>query len=291
MLKIGEFSQLGQVTVRTLRHYDELGLLKPAYIAPESEYRYYTLEQLPALHRIVALKELGLPLGEISALLAGPVPRERMRALLREREATIERQIAEEHQRLARVAARLRQIEEDGGVSPYEVAIRAVPAQAVATIRQLVPHVSQMKEYRCDEFDMVYAWLRGTTVERFGPELAIYHAAEYDERNIDMEVGYVVPLAALDLAPPEPIRIAPLPAVAEMATVIHRGDMWAVVDAVGALYRWTYANGRVPAGPYRELHPHWRETQHHDFSDVVVELQLPTVAEPCRHAEGEPSRP
>jgi DNA-binding transcriptional MerR regulator len=280
MLKIGAFSQLGQVSVRTLRHYDELGLLKPAFVAPESEYRYYALEQLPVLHRIVALKELGLPLGEISALLAGPVPLERMRALLREREAESERQIAEERQRLARVAARLRQIEEEGGVSPYEIALRAVPAQAVATIRRIVPHVSQMKAYRCDEFDTVYDWLRGTGVERFGPELAIYHNAEYDERDIDMEVGYVVPLAVQHLDAPEPIRVAALPAVAEVATVIHRGDMWGVIHAIGALYRWTYANGRVPAGPYRELHPHWRETQHQDFGDVVVELQLPTAHSP-----------
>ena len=65
MLKIGEFSQLGQVSVRTLRLYDELGLLRPVYINPDSEYRYYSIEQLPTLHRIVALKELGLPLGQI----------------------------------------------------------------------------------------------------------------------------------------------------------------------------------------------------------------------------------
>jgi DNA-binding transcriptional MerR regulator len=277
MLKIGEFSQLGQVTVRALRHYDELDLLKPAYINPESDYRYYTIEQLPALHRIVALKEMGLPLSQIRELLAGAVSTDTLRGLLQERERSIERQIAAERQRLARVAGRLRLIEQEGAVSPYEVALKRIPEQTVATIRQIVPHVSQMKEYRCDEFDLIYAWLQGVTAERAGAELAIYHAEEFDERNIDMEVGYIIPADAAALTPPAPIQIHDLPAVDEMATVMHRGDMWDEIYAIIALYRWTYANGRVCVGPYRELHPHWRETEHENFGDVIVELQLPVA--------------
>lgn len=289
MLKIGEFSQLGQVTVRTLRHYDELGLLKPAHIDPDSEYRYYTLEQLPTLHRIVAWKEMGLPLGKIGALLAEPAPVEQMRHLLEERQTAITRQIAEEQQWLTRIAARLQMIEEEGGVSLYEVALKAVPAQMVATIRQTVPHISQMKDYRCHELDFIYTWLREAKIEGSGPELAIYHTVDYHEDDIDMEVGYIVPVPfaslttgsasspPLALSAPNPILIHLLPATEEMATVIHRGDMWGVVNALMALYRWTYANGRVRAGPYRELHPHWRENEWEDFGDVVVELQLPTA--------------
>jgi DNA-binding transcriptional MerR regulator len=288
MLKIGEFSQLGQVTVRTLRHYDELGLLKPAHIDPASEYRYYTLEQLPTLHRIVAWKEMGLPLGKIGALLSEPAPVEQMRRLLEERRTAITHQIAEEQQRLARIAARLQMIEEEGGVSPYEVARKAVPAQMVATIRQTVPHISQMKDYRCNELDFIYSWLRDANIEGIGSELAIYHTVDYHENDIDMEVGYIIPVPLASLttggaspppappSPPDPIQIHLLPATEEMATVIHRGNMWGVVNALTALYRWTYANGRVCAGPYRELHPHWRENEWEDFGDVVVELQLPT---------------
>ena len=59
MLKIGEFSRLAQVSPKTLRLYDERGLLKPAWIDRFSGYRYYTLEQLTHLNRILALKDLG----------------------------------------------------------------------------------------------------------------------------------------------------------------------------------------------------------------------------------------
>jgi DNA-binding transcriptional MerR regulator len=278
MLKIGEFSQLGQVSVRTLRHYDDLGLLKPARIDPGSDYRYYVLEQLPILHRIMAYKEIGLPLGTIRQLLDQPVAVEEMRRLLEERQAAIALQIADEQQRLARVAARLRLIEEEGSVSPYEVAEKAVPVQTVATIRQTVPHISRMKEYRCGELELIYAWLCREKLQGSATELAIYHAEDYQEEDIDMEVGYALPAyVEIVRAPPEAVEIYPLPAATAMASVIHRGDMWGVVNALVALYRWTYANGRVAAGPYRELHPHWRENEQENFGDVVVELQLPTM--------------
>jgi len=45
MLKIGEFSRLSQVTVKTLHYYDEIGLLTPAQVDPFTDYRYYTLDQ------------------------------------------------------------------------------------------------------------------------------------------------------------------------------------------------------------------------------------------------------
>src|SRR5215469_3008419 len=102
MLKIGEFSQLSQVTVRTLRHYDEIGLLRPTHIDPSSDYRYYSIEQLPALHRILALKDLGLSLDQIGPMLDAPPSAEDMHRLLQERRQTIARQIVEEQMKLAR---------------------------------------------------------------------------------------------------------------------------------------------------------------------------------------------
>ena len=59
MFKIGEFSKLGQVSVRMLRHYDNLGLLKPSYTDKFTSYRYYNIDQLTRLNRRSAIKELG----------------------------------------------------------------------------------------------------------------------------------------------------------------------------------------------------------------------------------------
>jgi DNA-binding transcriptional MerR regulator len=69
VLKIGEFARVNQVSIATLRYYDHCGLLKPLALDPETGYRYYSLDQLPRLNRILALKELGFPLEQIAQLL------------------------------------------------------------------------------------------------------------------------------------------------------------------------------------------------------------------------------
>ena len=69
-LKIGELSALWRVSVRMLRHYEKLGLLIPAETDSYTSYRYYTLDQLPRLNRIIALKELGFSLEQVGDILA-----------------------------------------------------------------------------------------------------------------------------------------------------------------------------------------------------------------------------
>ena len=73
MLKIGDFSKLSRVSIRMLRHYDEIGLLRPVRIDPETGYRYYEAEQLFLAGRINALKDMGFGLGAaIGAKVGNP---------------------------------------------------------------------------------------------------------------------------------------------------------------------------------------------------------------------------
>ena len=81
MFKIGDFSKLSRVSIRMLRHYDQIGLFKPAYIDPESSYRYYAADQLPRLNRILALKDLGFPLEQIASLLEENVTADEIRRM------------------------------------------------------------------------------------------------------------------------------------------------------------------------------------------------------------------
>jgi len=69
MLKIGDFSRICQVTIKTLRHYDRLGLLQPARVDPFTGHRYYSMSQVPHLNRILALREMGLSLQDIKRVL------------------------------------------------------------------------------------------------------------------------------------------------------------------------------------------------------------------------------
>ena len=59
MIRIGDFSKLSRVPIKTLRYYDEMGLLKPLHVDDFTGYRYYEYEQMTHLYRILALKDLG----------------------------------------------------------------------------------------------------------------------------------------------------------------------------------------------------------------------------------------
>jgi DNA-binding transcriptional MerR regulator len=90
MLTIGEFARLGQVSPRMLRHYDELGLLRPERVDQATGYRFHEVAQLARLHRLLALRDLGFGLDQIDQLLDENLPPEQLRGMLRLRQAQIE---------------------------------------------------------------------------------------------------------------------------------------------------------------------------------------------------------
>ena len=91
MLKIGDFSKLSRVSIRMLRHYDEIGLLKPAETDPFTDYRYYSEAQLPTVCRITALRDMGFSLGEVRAILPIYHDRGQLDAYLAEQENVLMR--------------------------------------------------------------------------------------------------------------------------------------------------------------------------------------------------------
>jgi DNA-binding transcriptional MerR regulator len=93
MIKIGDFSKLSLVSIKTLRYYDEMGLLKPVHVDQFTGYRYYSADQLSRLHRILALKDLGFSLEQIARVLNEGVSAEQLRGMLRLRQAE-----AQQHQ-------------------------------------------------------------------------------------------------------------------------------------------------------------------------------------------------
>src|SRR5512136_705220 len=132
MIKIGDFSKLSFVSVRTLRYYEEMGLLKPVEVDRFTGYRYYSFDQLPRLNRILALKDLGFSLEQIAQLLDEGLPPDQIRGMLRMRQTEMRQQAEEERARLARVEARLRQIEQEGKMPTHEVVIKKIEPQLVA---------------------------------------------------------------------------------------------------------------------------------------------------------------
>ncbi len=277
MLRIGDFSQLGQVSVRTLRLYDELGLLKPTHIDKFTEYRYYAMEQLPRLNRILALKDLGFSLEQIAHLINEPLSAEQLQGMLMLKQGEIEREVQDAQSRLARVAARLRQIEREGGQPVYEVVLKKTELQSIASLRRVVPTMDEMAPMRCAMYTELYQQLTHQHIEPLEPEFALYHGTEFTEVDIDMEAAVSI---EGDTSGPtgESLLVRALPAVETMASVVHTGRFMDVCDAIVALYAWVGSNRQTAAGPYREIHLFGRENDWHDYNNVVVEVQLPVKA-------------
>jgi len=280
MFKVGDFSQLGQVSVRTLHHYDRRGLLKPAKTDDWTGYRFYSADQLPCLNRILALKDLGFSLDQIGRLLEDGVPAGQLRGMLTLKQAEIERQLAEGQTQLVRVEARLRQIEHEDEPSPYEIVLKRVAPRTIASVRGIVPTLEDMPTRRCDLYDELYATLAQRRLEPGDPEYALYHQSEYVERDIDMEAAVAVAAPEASSSDGDRLHFRELPAVREMASVVHQGSAWDIPRAIAALYTWVGENGYGVAGPYREIHLYGREndlfrSDPSTIDSIVVELQLP----------------
>jgi DNA-binding transcriptional MerR regulator len=283
MLKIGDFSRLGQVSVRMLRHYDDLDLLKPAHIDPFTDYRYYTIEQLPRLNRILALKDLGLSLEKIAILLQQDLKLTELQQLLRSRQVELEQEIQAAQARLNRLVARSRQLDQEGKPSDYEVVVKAIPAVRIASAREVVPSVADMPGYRAILIEQLYGWLKQQTIVPVGYEMVFYHVAEYTEIDIDMEFAIALPESANpyenigeDITQ-SAITVRQLPAIAEVASVIHNGMICDITQGIIALLRWISANGYTSNGEIREIHLFGPETASVKAQPVVIELQIPIL--------------
>lgn len=267
MFKIGEFSKLSLAPVKTLRYYDEIGLLRPAFIDEFTSYRYYTIEQLPRLNRILALKDLGFSLEQVARLLDEGMSPAQMREILLMKRSEQEQRIREEQERLARVEWRLRQIEEEGVMATHEMIVKQVEPQLVAGVRGVVPTYPDIGRH----FGEVYAYLAARNVSG-GVCAAIYYDGEYRERDVDCE-GIVF----LDRPLPstERVNVYELPGRL-MACTVHHGGYSGLSGAYRELMDWIASSGYRIAGPERELYLRGpRVSGDQNDPDCITEIQFP----------------
>ena len=283
MYKIGEFSQMSQVSKRMLRHYDKIGLLPPAVTDSATGYRFYTLEQLRDIHRIVALRDLGFSLEQIIYLMQSNVHTSDICAMLTDKRKELEQHIDEAHARLDRVAVRLRLMEMlEPEAQDYDVVVKTVPAMSMLSGRTTVPHVRHIRETRHRILGYVYQALEESSIQPVGYETVIYHTAgAYREDNIDLEVGLPVAKPPVTRPLSGDIVFRDHGAETQVASVIHHGKLWEVGMAITALYIWANEHSATIDGFYRELHLFGSELSPPPEScDRTVEMQAPFILHP-----------
>jgi DNA-binding transcriptional MerR regulator len=251
MFSIGDFARSGRVSVRMLRHYDAIGLLRPASVDPVTGYRSYQTDQLARLNRVVALKDLGFTLEQVATIVDDDIDVEELRVMLRLRRAELRDQIAADTARLVRVDARLRVIEKEDAMSSDEVEVKNVPAVRVAELSAPVGGFEPqfITPVLGPLFDQLMSRLAEAAVPCVSAPIAYY------EESPDGE-GLVVHAAAPighDADPGDAVVVTEL---AEMsaATIIHRGPMDGVMPSIQALGRWISAHGYRSGGYNREVY-------------------------------------
>jgi DNA-binding transcriptional MerR regulator len=267
-LKIGEFARVGQVSIATLRHYDQCGLLKPDALDPDTSYRYYSLDQLARLNRILALKDFGFPLEQIARLLEENLSLDQLQAMFALKKAQVQHMVEIEQARLARIAARLRQIEQEGIMPEYEVLLKQVDPLLVASIRSVIPLGDELGQH----YATIVAYLDQQQVQYPHSAMLLLHSRYewYDDRMaIDVETA--VPLS-IDLPGNEQISIRTLPG-GLMASTVHIGDDLTLGQAYAALYRWMKDNGYQVIDTPRLIRLQHSEQMHP--GQYVTEVQFP----------------
>ena len=246
MIRIGDFSKLSRVSIKTLRFYDEMELLKPVEVDRFTGYRYYEFDQLARLYRILALKDLGFSLEEIGHLLEGNLSAEQMRGILKLRQAEIRQRVEEEEARLERVDLWLREIEPEDSMSRYDVVIKKIELTRVASVRGVVPTPPDQRSL----WDELMGYLHQKNARMIGPPMALYHDPEFKERDWDIEV--VMPIGN-GLESGQSVQVYDLPGAEKMACVVHTGPFATIGEAYDAVAKWIDQNGYHIVGPGREL--------------------------------------
>ena len=274
MLKIGEFSRLAQVPVPTLRYYDQVGLLKPAGVDTFTGYRSYSVNQLPRLNRILALKGLGFSLEQIGAVLdENPTP-EQMRGMLRLRHAQLSQQLAETQSQLRDVEARLRHIEHENALPAYDVVLKHVELQLVASVRAILPDHSAVGMLFREVYESIVPHVAdalGPTPGQGGQTLVLWYDTEYKETDVDGAAAFFIRCRVPDKGR---MRVHELPA-ATVAATIHHGTYEAIGDAHEAVVRWIETNGYRIAGPDREINLYNTMPSRRDDPSYITEIQYP----------------
>ncbi|WP_461476346.1 MerR family transcriptional regulator [Microbacterium sp. HJ5] len=269
MYTIGEFAALGRVSVRMLRHYDEIGVLRPARVDERTGYRHYADAQLGALMRLVELRDLGCGLDEIGGVLAAEDQNAALHDALVRRQAELEASVAADRDRLARIAERLHRLE--GTDTMSDVEYRSLEPVTVYAVEGRAPGMGP--ENVSPVIDPLLGRLIGA-IEAAGREPqepgVFWYEAVPDSEELAVHVSFTAdaPAEAAD-----GYDVVELPAVETAAVLTHRGDMPSIGRSWMALMERVADDGYRIVGPTREVYVHAPDDR--PQSEWVTELVAP----------------
>jgi len=243
LLPIGDFSRMTYLSVKALRHYHEVGLLDPERIDPATGYRFYDPSHVPTGQVIRRLRDLGMPLQDIRAVLGAPDAASRNEVLvahLRRMESQLEKTQA--------TVSSLRALLERPPL-PISVQYRSVPrTRALAIVERVA--MDDLEGWWSDTFDELYGVLTASSAEPAGPSGALY-----SNEFFEVELGEVVAFLPVsgELTVSARAKLVDIPA-AELAIAVHKGSFGELDQTYGALGTFVAQRELGVDGPIREFY-------------------------------------
>ena len=269
MLKIGDFSKLSRVSIRMLRHYDDIGLLKPAEIDRFTGYRYYREDQLFTIGRITSLKDMGFSLADIVKMLDIYNEPAEMDAFLAEKQTELNEIAKQTEYRLTLLETARKRLRKEHNMN-FDVTVKTIPERYAATVQMIVP--TYMDE------GMLWNTMMGETAAAGEPLVpadgclaaAQFLDPEYKEENVEILAWMTVKGTYKDT---EHVKFQTMPAV-KVASCIIKGSYDQMNDATATVVSWIGANGYKPNGPMFNIY-HVSPAQTQNPDEYVTELCFP----------------
>ena len=271
MFLTGEFSKISRVSKRLLYYYNNIGLLRPAYVDEATGYHYYRARQLPRLNRILALKDLGLSLDQIRKMLQAEISDDEINGMLLMKKAEVEQTMREDMQRLRLIEARLQQNQR--AEDRTDVVIKSVPSQPFLSIRTVFTTPEETMQLIEQLLHTIPANV-GPGI--LGPFTGVFYSDGFTLTNNDVDLGYLLKKTvktSIPITEDLVLRSHHLPPVETMATSVQDGGSDPVLLALGNIAQWIEEHGYRMAGPYREICFDMFSLS--DFEEAVIEIQVP----------------
>ncbi len=271
MFRIGQLASIYKISGKTLRYYDELGLLRPRYVDETTGYRYYTPDQLPILNEIFLLKEMGLSLKEITYLLQEEVDKDHtlLKGVLELKQLELDRQIHDLSKKKQTIELLKKKLDHNGGIklSSFQVGIKSIPEMQVASLNASINTYSTQEKLWAELLDYLNKCRIRTGNERY----TIYFDSIYKDDEIHVEILKRV------LAPfpeTERIKCKVQEAYEAAAFLLHTGDHESVIDSYEAIFTWIDENDYEIIGNIREEF-HMDDYTTDNPKEFVTEIQIP----------------
>ena len=267
MFRIGEFSKLTQVSIRMLRYYDETGLLIPSAIDKFTNYRLYSVEQIPTLNKIVFLRDLGFNVAEIAVALV-EWNDEYVMNLLDNKRLEINNIIKTEQDKLSKIELAKRDIRQDKIAIHYSVSLKSIPSYQVFSLRRVVP------DYYAEGllWKEMSDFANKNDIPISDNTFSIYHDTDYREKDVDIEICAHVAQMGADSSGFTYRHTEPVPI---MAFTMVYGSFENIAGAYLNFAGWLQEHSKYSMGERSRQIVHRGPWNEENPDKYLTELQIP----------------